>query len=305
MSLLREFLRIDADRRAGHEALGGEIAHRRGRVEQLTVEARRRRDEMAVLEEGLGRLSGDISRMEDEILELEARREDHDRDATRRRSEALRSALAADAKASAQLAADYRRLRTGFAEERDRILAQPETGRMMDNYFQIETFLKDGAHPIPDAARKALARERQELLAKVGPLVAPPPVPDGVLRATLAWSGIEDPSPRAVVALGLKAPAEPDDATDLPATLLYGAFAAAAARFGEKAPRPVRRGEAFLFEIGSPDTGAEEAALELFLTLEEGLKKAAAAVSVRCELTGVFVDPRTAAEVFVSATGRE
>jgi hypothetical protein len=215
--------------------------------------------------------------------------------------DALRAGLAADARASVALGADYRRLRAGFQEERDQLLAQPETGRMMDNYFQIETFLKDAAHPIPDAARHALGKERQDLLAKIGPLVAPPPVPDGVLKATLAYGAVEGSAPRAVVAVGLAPPAEPDDATDLSATLLYGAYAIAAARFGEKAPRPERHGDAFLFEIDAPAHGAEETALELFLALEEGLKKVAAAVSVRCELTGVFVDPDTAAEVLSPA----
>src|SRR5512140_220702 len=135
MSLLREFLRIDSERRAAHESLRTEIAHRRSRIEELASEARRRRDEIAMLEDGLHRLSGDIARIEEEMLGLESRRDEHEREAARRRAEALRAALAEDEKASAKLSGDYRRLRAGFQEERDRILAQPETGRMMDNYF--------------------------------------------------------------------------------------------------------------------------------------------------------------------------
>lgn len=302
MSLLREFLRIDADRRAGHEALRTEISHRRSRIEELAAEARRRRDEIAMLEDGLNRLAGDIARVEEEILACERKRDDQDGEASRRKAQALRAALAADAKATSQLAAEFKKLRSAFHEERERLLAQTDTGRMMENFFQIENFLKDGANPIPDAARKALAKERQDLVAKIGPLVAPPPVPDGVLRATIAYAGRDGNAPRALAALGLGPPSEPDDATDLSATLLYGAFAALCAKFGDAAPRPMRRGEAFVFEIEAPEKGSEETALELFLAIEEGLKKASAAVSVRCEVTGIFVDPRAADEVLAATS---
>lgn len=299
MSLLKEFLRVDADRRSAHDALRIEAGQRRTRIDELGAEAKRKRDEISMLEEGLRRLADDIARVEQEILDLDTRREEHELDAKTRKADAVRSTFSVDRAASSKLVRDFRTLRSEFHSERERLLSQADTGRMMDNYFQIETFLKDASQPIPDAARKALLKERSDLLAKIGPLVAPPPSPDDIFRATVTYAGIEGEAPRAVVAVGLADEANPSDPTDLAATLLYGAYAAAVEKLGPDAPRPHREhGGVLLFEQPTPARSPEEAALELFLAVEEGLKKAAAAVSVRCELTGVFVEPAIAAEVF-------
>lgn len=297
MSLLKDFLRIDADRRAAHELLRNEAAQRRARIDELSAEAKRKRDEIAMLEEGLHRLADDIVRVEQEILELDQRREAHEEEVKQRKAESIRARFEGDRMAAEKLATDFRTLRQDFHAEREKLLAQADTGRMMDNYFQIETFLKDSAHPIPDAARKALIRERGELIAKIGPLVAPPPSPDDILRATLAYTGIDGASPRAIVAMGFAEEASPSDQTDLAATLLYGAYASATELLGPAAPRPTRRDGIVRFEMEVPTGSPEEAALELFLAIEEGLKKAANAVAVRCELTGVFVEPEIARAV--------
>jgi hypothetical protein len=171
---------------------------------------------------------------------------------------------------------------------------------MMDNFFQIEAFIKDTGQPIPDAARKALVKERADLLAKIGPLVAPPPSPVGIYRATVVWSGIEGKSPRAVVALGMPDECDPSDAADLPAALIYGGYAAAVGHFGATAGRPRREDGILLFDAPSPEGNPEEKALELFLAVEQGMKQAASAASVRCELTGVFVEPEIAAALFAA-----
>lgn len=299
MSLLKDFLRVDADRRSAHDSLRLEAGQRRVRIDELGTEAKRKRDEISMLEEGLRRLADDIARVEQEILDLDKRRDEHDREATGQKADAVRATFSADRAASTKLVRDFRTLRSEFHAERERLLAQADTGRMMDNYFQIETFLKDASQPIPDAARKALLKERSDLLARIGPLVAPPPSPDDIFRATVTYAGIEGDAPRAVVAVGLADEANPSDATDLAATLLYGAYASTVEKLGPDAPRPRREnGGVLIFEQPSTGRSPEEAALELFLSVEEGLKKAAAAVSVRCELTGVFVEPAIAVEVF-------
>ncbi len=246
-----------------------------------------------MLDEGLHRLGDDIARVEEEILDLDKRAEENEAEAHARKVAALKETLASDRREGARLANDYRALRSEFHAERERLLALTDTGRMMDNYFQIETFLKDAGQPIPDAARKALLKERADLLAKIGPLVAPPPSPEDVVKATVAYAALDGAEPRAVVAVGFADDTSPSDVTDLAATLLYGAYASAVERL---------QGDALVFEMRPGTRAPEEAALDLFLAVEEGIKKAAAAVSVRCELTGLFVEPEIAASVFEKAS---
>ncbi|MBL8113921.1 MAG: hypothetical protein JNK60_13655 [Acidobacteria bacterium] len=299
MSLLKDFLRIDADRRGAHETLRAEAAHRRTRIDELASESRRKRDEIAMLEEGLHRLTDDVARVEQEILDLDKRREEHDGEAKKRKAAAVRSAYTEGFRETARVAQDFRVMRTEFHQERERLLAQADTGRMMDNFFQIETFLKSASQPIPDAARKALQKERMDLVARIGPLVAPPPSPDAILRATVTYSGLSGgDEPHAIVAFGMPEPETPSGPTDLVATLLYGAYATAVERLGPAVPRPSFESGMVLFDMPTNAREPEEAALELFLAVEEGMKKAANAVSVRCELTGVFVEPEIARDVF-------
>lgn len=304
MSLLKDFLRIDSDRRGAHDLLRTEATQRRSRIDELSAEAKRRRDEISMLEEGLIRLADDIARVELEILDIDRRRDDHDADARTRKADAVKARFADDRKGGEKLGADFRAMRSEFHAERERLLAQTDTGRMMDNYFQIETFLKDSGQPIPDAARKALSKERADLLARIGPLVAPPPSPDSIFRATLAYAALDGPSPRALVGIGLAEPAEPSDVTDLAATLLYGSYAAAVERLGPLVPRPERMDGVLVYDMPVTGRDPEEVALELFLAVEEGLKSAANAIAVRCEVTGVFVEPQTARAVF-AAGGHE
>ncbi len=298
MGLLKDLLRIDSDRRAASEALRNDASQRRMKIDELAAESRRRRDEIQMLQQGLLRLADDLAAVEQEIVDLDAKREEVERESGDRKVAAARAVLAADHAEGVRVAADFRRLRSSFHAEREQLLAQADTGRMMENFFQIEMFLKDPGHPIPDAARRALAKERQDLLAKIGPLVAPPPTPDGVFRATLVYSGIEEGRGRAIVAFGLPEENAADGPADLPSVLLYGAYASAVERLGPGAPRPRRAGGTVVFEMGTGGRPPEDAALDLLIAVEEGLEKAAAATSVRCELTGVFVEPATAATVF-------
>ena len=298
MGLLKDFFRIDADRRAAHQALRQEALQRRLRIEELTAEAKRKRDEINMLEEGLGRLAEDLVRVEQEILDLDQRREEQEREGHERKVAAVRAALEADRRENDRVARDFRSLRAEFHAERARLLAQADTGRMMDNYFQIETFLKDASQPIPDAARRALLKERTDLLARIGPLVAPPPSPDSVLRAMVTYSGIEGTAPRAVVAVGLPDESEPSDPTDLAATLLYGAHASVVERLGTGAPRPGRRDGALVFEGPCAERSPEATAIDLLFAVEEGLRKAASAAAVKCELVGIYVEPEIAQAVF-------
>ncbi|KAA0253032.1 MAG: hypothetical protein EDX89_16015 [Acidobacteria bacterium] len=298
MGLLKDFFRIDADRRAAHQALRQEAVQRRLRVEELTAEAKRKRDEINMLEEGLGRLAEDLVRVEQEILELEQRREEADREEHERKVAAVKAALESDRRENGRVARDFRSLRAEFHAERTRLLAQADTGRMMDNYFQIETFLKDASQPIPDAARRALLKERTDLLAKIGPLVAPPPSPDSVLKAMVTYSGIEGANPRAVVAVGLPDESEPSDPTDLAATLLYGAHASVVERLGAGAPKPSRRDGALVYEVDCEGRSPEATAIDLLFSVEEGLRKAASAAAVKCELIGIYVEPEIAQAVF-------
>ena len=209
MGLLKDFLRIDADRRAMLAALRTDAESRRLQIEELAAEGKRKRDEIGMLEQQLRRLAEDVARTEEELLEIEARRDDYDRETYERKVEAVRSCLEHDRADGHRIAEDFRGLRAGFESERARLLAQADTGRMMDNFFQIEAFLKDTGTPIPDAARKALMKERQDLMARIGPLVAPPPSPDGVFKATVVYSALEEGEPEAIVAVGLPDEAEP------------------------------------------------------------------------------------------------
>src|SRR5438105_7914981 len=149
MSLLKDFLRIDADRRTAHELLKTEAVQRRGRIDELAAESKRKRDEISMLEEGLHRLADDIARVEQEILDLDQRAEENEAEAHARKVAALKETLVSDRREASRLANDYRTLRSDFHAERERLLSLADTGRMMDNYFQIETFLKDAGQPIP------------------------------------------------------------------------------------------------------------------------------------------------------------
>lgn len=296
MGLLKDLLRIDADRRSSSQALRRDVSNRRQRIDELTAETARRRDEIQMLQQGLARLTDDLTGVEQEIVDLDARREELEKESAGKKISAVKAVLASDYADGLRVAADFGTLRSSFQAERDRLLAQADTGRMMDNFFQIETFLKDAAHPIPDAARRALVKERADLMAKVGPLVAPPPSPDGVFRATLVYSGI-DAGSRAIVAFALPHENEAHGASDLPSLLVFGAYASAVEHLGPAAPRPRREENVVVFESSSGNRPSEDVALDLLLAVEEGLKKAAAAASVRFELTGVFLEPETAAAV--------
>ena len=81
MGLLKDFLRIEADRRGALAALRLEAQSRRLQIDEIGAEAKRKRDEVAMIEEGLRRLAEDVARTEEELLEIESRREDHDREA--------------------------------------------------------------------------------------------------------------------------------------------------------------------------------------------------------------------------------
>ena len=240
MGLLKDFLRIEADRRGALAALRLEAQSRRLQIEEIGAEAKRKRDEVAMIEEGLRRLAEDVARTEEQLLEIESRREDHDREAHERKIEAVRSSLEYDRADGHRISEDFRHLRSAFETERARLLAEADTGRMMDNFFQIEAFLKDTGTPIPDAARKALMKERQDLMGRIGPLVAPPPAPEGVFKATIVYSALEDGEPAAIVAVGLPDEAEPSGAHDLPALLLYGSYASVVEKIGPGVPRPRR-----------------------------------------------------------------
>lgn len=298
MGLLKDFLRIEADRRGALSALRLEAQSRRLQIEEIGAEAKRKRDEVAMLEEGLRRLAEDIGRAEEQLLEIESRREDHDREAHERKIEAVRSSLDYDRADGHRISEDFRRLRSEFESERTRLLAEADTGRMMDNFFQIEAFLKATSTPIPDAARKALVKERQDLMGRIGPLVAPPPSPDGVFKATVVYSALEEGEPTAVVAFGLPDEAEPSSPQDLPALLLYGSYASIVEKIGPGVPRPRREEGVVVYEQPAGSRAADEAALDLFLAVRDGLEKAAAAAGVPCELTGVFLEPEIASAVF-------
>ena len=292
MGLLKDFLRIDADRRAAHATLRLEAQSHRLQIEELGAEGKRKRDEIGMLEEGLRRLAEDVARAEEQLLDLESSRDDHDREAHERKIEAVRSSLEHDRADGHRIAEDFRRLRSEFETERARLLAEADTGRMMDNFFQIEAFLKDTGTPIPDAARKALMKERQDLMARIGPLVAPPPAPDGVFKATIVYSALEDGEPSAVVGIGLPDEVEPTGAHDLASVLLYGSYASVVEKIGPGVPKPRREEGVVVYEQPAGSRPADEAALDLFLAVEDGLKKAAAAPGVPCEHTSLFVDPQ-------------
>lgn len=298
MGLLKDFLRIEADRRGALAALRVEAQSRRLQIDEIGAEAKRKRDEVAMIEEGMRRLAEDVARTEEELLEIESRREDHDRESHERKIEAVRSSLEYDRADGHRIAEDFRHLRSAFETERSRLLAEADTGRMMDNFFQIEAFLKDTGTPIPDAARKALMKERQDLMGRIGPLVAPPPAPDGVFKATVVYSALEEGEPAAVVAVGLPDEAEPSGAHDLAALLFYGSYAAVVEKIGPGVPRPRRDEGVVIYEQPAGSRAPDEAALDLFLAVKAGLEKAAAAAGVPCELTGVFLEPEIASAVF-------
>lgn len=298
MGLLKDFLRIDAERRAALAALRLDAQARRLQIEELGAEGKRKRDEIRMIEEALRRLADDVARTEEGLLDLETRRDAHEREAQERRVEAVRSALGRDRAEGRRIAEEFRRLRSEFETERSRLLAEADTGRMMDNFFQIEAFLKDTGTPIPDAARKALVKERQDLLARIGPLVAPPPAPEAVLRATVVYSAREEGEPTAVVAFGLPDELDPSGPHDLASLLLYGSYASVVETVGPGVPRPRREDGAVVYEQPAGARASDEAALDLFLAVRDGLQKAAAAAGVPCELTGVFLEPEIASAVF-------
>ncbi len=149
MGLLKDFLRIEADRRGALAALRLEAQSQRLQIEEIGAEAKRKRDEVAMIEEGLRRLAEDVARTEEQLLEIESRREDHDREAHERKIEAVRSSLDYDRADGHRISEDFRRVRSAFETERTRLLSEADTGRMMDNFFQIEAFLKDTGTPIP------------------------------------------------------------------------------------------------------------------------------------------------------------
>jgi hypothetical protein len=298
MGLLKDFLRIDAERRSALAALRLEAQSRRLQIEELGDEGKRKRDEIRMIEEALRRLAEDVARTEEQLLDLEARRDGHEREAHERKVEAVHASLSRDRADGLRIAEDFRQLRSEFETERSRLLAEADTGRMMDNFFQIEAFLKDTGTPIPDAARKALVKERQDLLARIGPLVAPPPTPDGVFRATVVYSALEVGEPTGVVAFGLPDEAEPSGAHDLAALLLYGSYASVVEKVGPGVPKPRRSDGIVIYEQPAGARAADEAALDLFLAVKSGLEKAAAAAGVASELTGVFLEPEIASAVF-------
>jgi hypothetical protein len=298
MGLLKDFLRIDAERRSALAALRLEAQSRRLQIEELGDEGKRKRDEIRMIEEALHRLADDVARTEEQLLALESRRDEHEREAQERKVDAVHASLARDRADGLRIAEDFRQLRSEFETERTRLLAEADTGRMMDNFFQIEAFLKDTGTPIPDAARKALVKERQDLLARIGPLVAPPPTPDGVFKATVVYSALEEGEPAAVVAFGLPDEAEPSGAHDLATLLLFGSYASVVEKIGPGVPRPRRQDGVVVYEQPAGSRATDEAALDLFLAVREGLEKAAAAAGVSCELTGVFLEPEIASAVF-------
>ncbi|HYN40859.1 MAG TPA: hypothetical protein VE129_03705 [Thermoanaerobaculia bacterium] len=298
MGLLKDFLRIEADRRGALAALRLEAQSHRFQIEEIGAEAKRKRDEVAMIEEGLHRLAEDVARTEEQLLEIESRRDDHDREAHERKIEAVRSSLEYDRADGHRISEDFRHVRSAFETERARLLAEADTGRMMDNFFQIEAFLKDTGTPIPDAARKALMKERQDLMARIGPLVAPPPAPDGVFKATVVYTALEEGEPVAIVAIGLPDEAEPSGAHDLAALLLYGSYASVVEKIGPGVPRPRREEGVVIYEQPAGSRAPDEAALDLFLAVKAGLEKAAAAAGVPCELTGVFLESEIASAVF-------
>lgn len=304
MGLLKDFLRIDADRRAALAALRQDAQSRRLQIEELAAEAKKKRDEIGMLEQELRRLAEDVAQTEEQLLGIEARRDEHDRDAHERKVEAVRSSLGHDRADGHRIAEDFRKLRGAFETERARLLSEADTGRMMDNFFQIEAFLKDTGTPIPDAARKALMKERQDLMARIGPLVAPPPVPDGVFKATVVYSALDAGEPTAVVAVGLPDESDPSGPHDLPALLLYGSYASVVEKIGPGVPKPRREDGVVVYEQPTGSRPPDEAALDLFLAVEDGLKKAAAAAGIPCELTGVFLEPEIASAVFPRGEGR-
>ncbi len=298
MSLLKEFLLIDSDRRSAQTALRQESLHRRLRIEELSQEARRKRDEINMLEQGLSRLSSDLIRLEQEILELDQRREEYEREATERKANILSQTLEADTNDALQFIEEYRHLRANYTVQRERLQNQPDAGRLIDSYYQLERFLKDPAHPIPDAARMALQKERSDLLAKIGPLVSPPPSPQGTLKTTMIYSADDGEEPRALVAIALPRITDQSDPNDLAAALLFGAYALAIERLGPQLPAPQCLHAGFVFDLAAPADAPAEFAFELFSALEDGLKKTADTLTIRCEITGLYVEPEIALAVF-------
>ena len=67
MGLLKDFLRIEADRRGALAALRLEAQSRRLQIDEIGAEAKRKRDEVAMIEEGLHRLAEDVARTEEAV----------------------------------------------------------------------------------------------------------------------------------------------------------------------------------------------------------------------------------------------
>src|SRR5437773_39056 len=114
MSLLKQFLHIDSERRGALQGLRTEATQRRARIDALAAESKRKRDEINMLEEALHRLADEIARIEQEILEVDARAETNEHDAHARKVAALQETLASDRREGTRLAGDYRTLRSEF-----------------------------------------------------------------------------------------------------------------------------------------------------------------------------------------------
>lgn len=298
MPLLKDFLMIDAERRAAQQALRQDAMLRRLRIDELSQEAKQKRDEISILEQELSRLSSDLIRLEQEILDLDLRREEYEHEAVSRKAESLILSLKTESESSVRFADEFKRLRSSYYATRDRLLAMSETGRMMDNYYQLEKFLSDAAHPIPEAARAALQKERTDLMAKIGPLVTTPPSPEGILRLTIVYSAFEGRGSRALAAFGLPTPSLTPASNDVLALLVFGAYAAAVERLGNQAPAPIPAVGGTLFSFLPVSTSPAEAAFELCIALDEGLKKTASALTIRLETASLFIEPEIAEAVF-------
>lgn len=300
MGLLKEFLTIDAERRSAHQSLRQETLHRRLRIEELSQEARRKRDEISVLDEELARLTSDMIRLEQDILDLEQRRDEYEHEAISRKAESLVRALESEAEGAQRFADEFRRLRASYTATRDRLLSMSDTSRLLESFHQLEKFLSDTGHPIPEAARAALQKERADLLVKIGPLVQPAPIPDSVCRTTIVYSAIDGRGARALAAIGLPPPAASPASHDVLSLLMLGAYASSVERLGNVAPVPTPVAGGSLFSFVPVSSQPAESAFELCLALDEGLRKAATSLQIRIETANLFIEPEIAEAVFLA-----
>ena len=111
-------------------------------------------------------------------------------------------------------------------------------------------------------------------------------------------SALEEGAASAIVAVGLPDEAEPSGSHDLAALLLYGSCAAVVEKIGPGVPKPRREEGIVVYEQPAGSRAADEAALDLFLAVKEGIEKAASAAGVSCEVVGVFLEPEIASAVF-------